>query len=233
MSDRRLRHADSAAFRHAMRALSSGVRDHRLRRGRRSRRMHNHVARFAVARPADAHRQPCALVLDLHRIASGGRVLDQPARRPPPGARPSLQRPQRRPRAAPFRWRAMDHALDRRPCSRRRDRGLRLPDRRGHRASFARDRARRGRELARGRRGTGARAPPRRLHAVGLGPSLDLTEPTPRPVAGSLGGQIPPNKIQASPNKIKAGRNKTQARRNKIQARRNEIQTSKRLALFV
>jgi hypothetical protein len=139
-----------------------------LRRGRSPRRLHGDLVHVPVAGAADPPCLPCALVLDAREIARGRSVLDQPSLRPPSGARPSLQRSQRRAWVPPLRRRAMDCARDRRSCPRRCGRGLRLPGRRDHRTPLPCDRARRGGEPQARRRRTGSGAPARRLRAPGL-----------------------------------------------------------------
>ena len=59
VSERRLHHADPAAYRHAMRTLSSGVAIVACGEGDRARRLHRHLARLAVADPADPVICPC------------------------------------------------------------------------------------------------------------------------------------------------------------------------------
>ena len=108
-----------------------------------------------------------------------------------------------------FDSRAMDHALDRRPCPRRRDRGLRLPGRGGHRAPLACDRARRRREPERGRRtnrswraGAESMRPwfRARFEPAEPEPSPGLAQSASRKAAVSAG---PAKSVQAKPNKTK------------------------------
>ena len=164
MSDRRLRHAESAAFRHAMRALSSGVAIIACGEGEAR-------AGCTVTSLASLSLAPPTLFVCLARSSSTLAALREA------GAF-SISLLGARHEALAHRFSGHAHGVRRfdgaewitlstgAPRSRRRDRGLRLPDRRGHRTPFACNHPRRGGEPARGGGRTSARPPARGLLAA-------------------------------------------------------------------
>ena len=102
VSERRLHHADSTAFRQGDAGAVLGRCDRRLRRRGPAHRLHGHLVRFPVADAADAVHLPRALVLDAGQPRRDRRVLGEPARGAPRGAGPPLQRTRRRARPRRF-----------------------------------------------------------------------------------------------------------------------------------
>ena len=163
VSERRLHHAESGAFRQAMRALSTGVAI--VACGEGESRHGCTVTAFASLSLTPPTLYIClartSTTLAALREVRG--LLRQSARRPARGAGASVQRPRRRSRRPALRGRELGDARDRRADPRRRGRRLRLPGRGGDRAAFPRHRARRRGEPPRGRERACARPRARRV----------------------------------------------------------------------
>ena len=181
MSDRRPRYADSAAFRNAMGALSSGVAiiacgEDEARAGCTA----TSLASLSLAPPTllvclarsstTLARLREARAFSISLLAARHQALAHRF-----SGHSGVQGPRR------FELSAMDHTLDRRPDPFRCDCCLRLSGRGGHRAPFPCDCPRRRRQPQGRRRRTGSRAPPWRIrnfrlkHAIPLGRGTALS----------------------------------------------------------